>query len=59
MQDRINRINLAVAPADVLIRPQLGGLKMFDFDQVEHTIEEGYLKVKEKIENIRWLLTSS
>lgn len=59
MQDRINRINLAVAPADVLIRPKLGGLKMFDFDQVEHTIEEGYLRVKEKIENIRWLLESS
>ncbi len=59
MQDRINRINLAVTPADVLIRPQLGGLKMFDFDQVEDTIEEGYLRVKEKIENIRWLLESS
>ena len=59
MQDRINRINLAVTPADVLIRPQLGGLKMFDFDQVEDTIEEGYFRVKEKIENIRWLLESS
>ncbi len=56
MQDRITRINLAVTPPDVLIRPHLGELKMLDFDQVEHTIEEGYTKAKEKIGDIRAMI---
>ena len=56
MQDRITRINLAVTPPDILIQPRLGGLKMLDFDQVAHTIEEGYISVKEKIEDIKMLL---
>ena len=56
MQDRITRVNLAVTPPDVLIRPRLGGLKMLDFDQVAHTIEEGYIEAKEKIEDIKCLL---
>jgi len=59
MQERITRINLAVEPPDVLIQPHLGQLKMMDFDQVEHTIEEGYTKVKEKIEEIKALLESA
>jgi NTE family protein len=56
MQERITRINLAVEPPDVLIQPRLGQLKMMDFDQVEQTIEEGYISVKEKIEHIKMLL---
>jgi len=52
MQDRITRVNLAVTPPDVLIQPHLGDLKMLDFDQVEHTIEEGYIRAKEKIGEI-------
>ncbi len=56
MQERITRINLAVEPPDVLIQPHLGQLKMMDFDQVEHTIEEGYAGVKDKIEQIKALL---
>jgi NTE family protein len=56
MQERITRINLAVEPPDVLIQPRLGALKMLDFDQVELTIEEGYIAVKEKMEDIRALL---
>jgi NTE family protein len=58
MQERITRINLAVEPPDVLIQPHLGQLKMMDFDQVEHTIEEGYVGVKDKIEVIKALLES-
>jgi NTE family protein len=58
MQDRITRINLAVEPPDVLIQPRLGELKMMDFDQVEHVIEEGYVGVMEKIEDIKALLES-
>jgi NTE family protein len=56
MQERITRVNLAVEPPDILIQPRLGQLKMMDFDQVEQTIEEGYLCVKEKIEQIKKLL---
>lgn len=52
MQDRINCINIAVSPPDVLIQPPLGELKMLDFDQVEHTIETGYNAAKEKIDDI-------
>jgi NTE family protein len=56
MQDRITRINLAVTPPDILIQPRLGGLKMLDFDQVAQTIEEGYIAVREKIEDIKNLI---
>ena len=59
MQERITLINLAVEPPDILIQPRLGQLKMMDFDQVEQTIEEGYLSVKEKIEDIKKLLEPS
>lgn len=59
MQERITRINLAVEPPDVLIQPRLGQLKMMDFDQVEQTIEEGYLGVKEKMADIKKLIEPS
>ena len=56
MQELITRINLAVEPPDILIQPHLGQLKMLDFDQVDQTIEEGYVGVKDKIEAIKALL---
>ena len=56
MQERITRINLAVDPPDILVQPRLGTLKMMDFDQVNLTIEEGYISVKEKMEDIKELL---
>ena len=56
MQERITRINLAVEPPDVLVQPRLGALKMMDFDQVELAIEEGYIGVMEKMEDIKALL---
>jgi len=59
MENRITRMNLAVTPPDILIQPRLGELKMLDFDQVEHTIEEGYIGVKEKIEDIKTLVEST
>ena len=59
MQERITRINLAVEPPDILLQPRLGQLKMMDFDQVDQTIEEGYIAVKEKIEDIKKLLQPS
>ena len=56
MQERITRINLAVEPPDILVQPRLGALKMMDFHQVEQAIEEGYIGVKEKMEDIKALL---
>lgn len=59
MQERITRINMAVDQPDILIQPRLGELKMMNFDQVEHTIREGYIGLKEKIEDIQTLLGRS
>ncbi len=56
MQERITRINLAVDQPDILIQPRLGELKMMNFDRVEHSIQEGYIGVQEKLEDIRNLL---
>lgn len=58
MQERITRVNLAVEPPDILIQPRLGDLKMMDFDRVDHAIEEGYLGVMERIDDIKALLAS-
>ena len=59
MQERITRINLAVDRPNILIQPRLGELKMMNFDQVEHAIEEGYIGVQEKLEDIHNLLASA
>ncbi len=59
MQERITRINLAVDQPDILIQPRLGDLKMMNFDRVAHSIEEGYIGIQEKLEDIRTLLASS
>jgi len=56
MQDRITRINLAVEPPDILVQPRLGSLKMMDFDRVDYAIEEGYLGVMERIDDIKAML---
>jgi NTE family protein len=56
MQERITRINLAVEVPDILVQPRLGDLKMMDFDRVDHAIEEGYLGVMERIEDIKAML---
>ncbi len=59
MQERITRINLAVDRPNILIQPRLGELKMMNFDHVAHAIEEGYIGVQEKLEDIRNLLEST
>ncbi|MFC1784019.1 patatin-like phospholipase family protein [Candidatus Neomarinimicrobiota bacterium] len=56
MEEQITRINLAMDPPDILIQPRLGNLKMFDFDQAEQSIQEGYTQAKYQIENIKALL---
>lgn len=59
MQERITRVNFAVNPPNILITPRLGDLKMLDYDQVEHAIEEGYIAARNKINDIRMLLETS
>ena len=56
MQERITRINLAVDRPNILIKPRLGELKMMNFDQVSHAIEEGYIGLQERLEDIHNLL---
>ena len=56
MQEQISRINLAMDPPDILIQPRLGDLKMFDFDQAERSILEGYNQAKVQIDNIKSVL---
>lgn len=53
MQERITRINLAVDPPDILIQPRLGDLKIFDFNNVQKSIDEGYREIKKRIPDIR------
>jgi len=56
MQERITRVNFAVSPPDILITPRLGDLKMLDYDQVAHSIEEGYIATQNKVNDIKMLL---
>jgi len=56
MQERITRVNFAVNPPDILITPRLGDLKMLDYDQVAHAIEEGYIATQNKINDIKMLI---
>jgi NTE family protein len=57
MQERITRINLAVEPADILVQPRLGEMKMMDFGEVEKAIEEGYRGVTDNLEDIKMHLS--
>ncbi|WDP90181.1 MAG: patatin-like phospholipase family protein [Desulfobacter sp.] len=56
MQERITRVNFAVTPPDILITPRLGDLKMLDYDQVGHSIEEGYIATRNKVNDIKMLI---
>ena len=56
MQERITRVNFAVNPPDILITPRLGDLKLFDYDQVEHAVEEGYVATRNQVNDIKLLL---
>ena len=58
MQERITRVNFAVSPPDILITPRLGDLKMLDYDQVAHSIEEGYIATRNKVDDIKMLLSA-
>lgn len=60
IQERITRVNfLAVNPPDILVTPRLGNLKMSDFDQVEHAIEERYVSTRIKVDDIKMLMETN
>jgi NTE family protein len=56
MQEQISAVHLKMYAPDILIQPQLGDLKMFDFDQAERSIREGYRRTQEQMESIQALL---
>jgi NTE family protein len=56
MQVRITRSRLAGEPADILIRPRLGGLGIFDFHRAGPAIEEGRAAVDRMLPAIRGYL---
>jgi len=58
MQAQITKNNLEIDCPDVLIQPQLAGVKMFDYDQAERSINEGYDRTMEKMEIMTKLLDS-
>jgi len=56
MQEQITKKNLEIDPPDILIQPQLPEVKMFDFDQAEKSINEGFNCTMEKIDSIKNLM---
>ncbi|MFH1850745.1 MAG: patatin-like phospholipase family protein [Candidatus Neomarinimicrobiota bacterium] len=58
MEEQIARVNLTLNPPDILIRPRLGDLNMFDFDEAERAINEGYNRTLEKMPEIQRLLNA-
>lgn len=48
---------VSIDPPDVLIQPKLGDLKLFDFDQAERSIKEGYIRTMEKMGDIKSFLS--
>jgi len=53
MQVRITRSRLAGEPAEILIQPRLGGMRIFDFHRAEPAIAEGRAAVERMMPAIR------
>jgi len=49
MESRITEMNLELHPPDILLQPNLGELRMFDFDKAELGIREGYRVMKDAL----------
>lgn len=56
LEEQITRSHLERHPPDILIQPRLGDLKMFDFDQAERSIREGYQRTREQLPALKALL---
>ncbi len=52
METQLTRISINIHKPDLLIQPQLGDLKLLDFDQAEKAISEGYEKTMAQKEAI-------
>ena len=53
MQKKITQCNLSQFKPDILIQPELGSFKLFDFDRAEVAINEGYDKTKQIIVDLK------
>ena len=52
MQRSISENQFRISRPDILIEPQLGDFRLFDFDRAEEAIEEGYRLMKEQIPDL-------
>ncbi|MEN8154443.1 MAG: patatin-like phospholipase family protein [Acidobacteriota bacterium] len=53
MENRITDINLKEVKPDFLIEPEVGDLRLFDFDRASEAIEEGYKKTASIIPELK------
>jgi len=56
MQIRLAEVKLAVSRPDLVLRPKLGGMGLFSFQQLGQAIRDGEVAAQEKLEEIRELL---
>lgn len=59
MEYHITQSKLVEDQPDVLIQPQLGHLNLFDFDEAESTIEEGYQVTKSQLEKLNRITSAT
>jgi len=52
MEEQITTANLKTDPPDLLIQPDLGHIKLLEFNRAEEAIAEGYTKAKDKINSL-------
>jgi len=57
MQERITRTRLAIEPADVVLRPDLGEFQLMDFHRAREAIDVGYGAVESAAAQIQALKT--
>lgn len=56
MQIRLAEVKLAVSRPDLILRPSLEGIGLFNFQQLEQAIQDGEAAAEGKLEEIRQLL---
>ena len=57
MEYQVTQSNLRKFPPDVLIKPKLGHLNLFDYDEAEATIREGYELTMHHMDHIKRLIS--
>lgn len=58
MEMQISNLGLRLNPADILINPDLGHIKLMDFDLGKEIISEGYQKTMDKMDDIKQIVNS-